>query len=243
MHFSWIGFATMVVVLLSGSFQPVFAQDVEQVSEATKSASLSSELRFGLFTTSYRWSSYRSAAADLPDSGKRSLYLVPALGVRFYPKNSHGVLVDVDYRLDMDVDSNADFICIFDCPPQLWTEFVVAHAGYAYRYVIRPRESGRLAWTLTPHASVAAGASYTEGNEIFSQREQSAVVGARFGLDIDLHINRFFMGWTLRYEILKHTKGSLRLSHFVSWNVIPVFAIGAVIGRDVRAHDVRRGGI
>jgi hypothetical protein len=43
------------------------------------------------------------------------------------------------------------------------------------------------------------------------------------------------MGWTLRYEILKHTKGSLRLSHFVSWNVIPVFAIGAVIGREVRA--------
>lgn len=235
MRSSWLGLAAVVAVLLSGSFQQVAAQDVEQASESKKGASLSTELRFRIFTTSYRWSSYRSGAMDLPDSGKRSLYVVPALGVRFYPKNSHGVLVDVDYRLDMDVDSDAEFLCIFDCPPQLWTEFVVAHAGYAYRYVIRPRESGRLAWTLTPHASVAAGASYTEGSERFNQREQSAVVGARFGLDIDLHINRFFMGWTLRYEILKHTKGSLRLSHFVSWNVIPVFAIGAVIGREVRA--------
>lgn len=235
MRSSWLGLAAAVAVLLSGSFQQVAAQDVEQASESKKGASLSTELRFRIFTTAYRWSSYRSGAMDLPDSGKRSLYVVPALGVRFYPKNSHGVLVDVDYRLDMDVDSDAEFLCIFDCPPQLWTEFVVAHAGYAYRYVIRPRESGRLAWTLTPHASVAAGASYTEGSERFNQREQSAVVGARFGLDIDLHINRFFMGWTLRYEILKHTKGSLRLSHFVSWNVIPVFAIGAVIGREVRA--------
>jgi hypothetical protein len=66
---------------------------------------------------------------------------VASLGVRFYPKNSHGVLVDLDYRLDMDIDNDAPFICIFDCPPQLWTEFVVVHAGYAYRYVLGPRES------------------------------------------------------------------------------------------------------
>jgi hypothetical protein len=235
MRSSWLGLAAVVAVLLSGSFQEVAAQDVEQASESKKGASLSTELRFRVFTTSYRWSSYRSGAMDLPDSGKRSLYVVPALGVRFYPKNSHGVLVDVDYRFDIDVDGDAEFLCIFDCPPRLETEFVVAHAGYAYRYVIRPHESGRLAWTLTPHASVGAGASYTGGSDFFGIREQSPVVGARFGLDIDLHINRFFMGWTLRYEILKHTKGSLRLSHFVSWNVIPVFAIGAVIGREVRA--------
>jgi hypothetical protein len=199
-----------------------------------KPDAFSAELRFRLGTTAYRWSSYRSGAIDLPESGKRSLYVVPALGVRFYPKNSHGVLVDVDYRLDLDVDSDAEFLCIFDCPPQLWTEFVVAHAGYAYRYVIRPRESGRLAWTLTPHASVAAGASYTEGSERFNQREQSAVVGARFGLDIDLHIKRFFMGWTLRYEILKHTRRPLHVSHFFAWNVIPVFAMGVVLGGKVQ---------
>jgi len=236
MRSSWLGLVAVVAVLLSGSCQRVAAQDVEQASESKKRASLSSELRFRFFTTSYRWSSYRSGAIDLPDSGKQSLYLVPALGVRFYPKNGHGVLVDVDYRLDIDLDSDAEFLCIFDCPPRLWTEFVVAHAGYVYRYVIgTPRQSGRLVWTFTPHASVAAGASYTEGSEPFNQREQSAVVGARFGLDVDLHIKRFFMGWTLRYEVLKHTKGSLRLSHFVSWNVIPAFAIGAVIGREVRA--------
>lgn len=236
MRSSWIGLAAVIAVFPSGSFQQVAAQDVEQASESKKGASLSTELRFRVFTTSYRWSSYRSGAMDLPDSGKRSLYVVPALGVRFYPKNGHGVLVDVDYRLDIGVDSDAEFLCIFDCPPQLWANFVVAHAGYAYRYVIRTaRDRGRFVWTMTPHASVAAGKSYTQRTGSFNQSEQSAVVGARFGLDIDLHINRFFMGWTLRYEILKHTKGSLRLSHFISWNVIPVFAIGAVIGRELRA--------
>lgn len=63
------------------------------------------------------------------------------------------------------------------------------------------------------------------------------VVGARFGVDLDFHIKRFFMGWTLRYEVLKHTKGSIGVSHFLSWNVIPVFAIGAVLGAKVQAQD------
>ena len=43
------------------------------------------------------------------------------------------------------------------------------------------------------------------------------------------------MGWTLRYEILKHTKGPLDLSHFISWNVIPVFAMGVDLGGKVQA--------
>jgi len=231
-----LGLAVVVVGLVTGALHRAGAQDVERAGDPDGGGSLSTELRFRLFTTAYRWSSYRSEAANLPDTGKRSLYLVPALGARFYPKHGHGMLVDVDYRTDIDLDSNAGFLCIFDCPTTLTTQFAVAHAGYAYRYVIPSHKQGRLTWTVTPHASVAAGASFSYVSSPFRQSSRSPVVGARFGLDIDLHIRRFFMGWTLRYEILRHTKGALRLSHFLSWNVVPVFAIGAVIGRKVQAR-------
>jgi hypothetical protein len=209
-------------------------------TSAAHADSLSTELRFRVFTSSYRWSSFSSDAVAPPESGKRSLYVVPALGVRFYPKNGHGVLVDVDYRFDMDVDRNAPFLCIFNCPPYFVTEFAVAHAGYAYRHVIpSPREPERLAWVLTPHVSVSAGASFSTQTGV-SAVERSPVVGGRLGFDVDLHIKRFFLGWTLRYEFLRHTRGSLRTSHFLSWNVIPAFAMGAVIGRKVQGAVPRR---
>ena len=221
-----------------GSSHGVAAQGVLPSRYPEDASSLSTELRFRLFTTAYRWSSYRSLSLDLPDSAKRSLYAVPAIGARFYPKNRHGALVDLQWRMDIDVDSSASFICIFECPPQWWTEFFVAHIGYAYRYAIPgPRKPGRIAWTVTPHASLSAGASFSTGSGILEfLREQSPVVGARFGVDLDLHINRFFMGWTLRYEFLKHTRGGIGVSHFLSWNVIPVFAIGGVIGGKVQAQ-------
>lgn len=226
--------ALVVVGLGSGAAQHVAAQDVEQASVADGGGSFSAELRFRLFTTAYRWSSYSSDVVDLPDSGRRSLNLVPSLGARFYTKHDHGVLVDVDYRLDIDVDSNAGFLCIFNCPPTLWTEFVVAHVGYAYRHVIPSRRPSRITWTVSPHASIAAGSSYSQGGGSSDVSSRSPVVGARLGVDVDLHIKRFFMGWSLRYEILRHMEGPLRLSHFLSWNVVPVFAIGAVLGRRVQ---------
>jgi hypothetical protein len=203
-------------------------------TSGARADSLSTELRFRVFTTSYRWSNFSSNATNPPATGKRSLYVVPALGVRFYPKNGHGALVDVDYRFDVDADREGPFLCIFDCPPYFVTEFAVAHAGYAYRHVIRSRrDPERLAWALTPHVSLSAGAAFSGQTDV-SVTERSPVVGGRVGFDVDLHIKRFFLGWTLRYEILRHTKGSLRTSHFISWNVIPAFAIGAVIGRKVQ---------
>ena len=231
--------ALVVVGLGSGAARHLAAQDVEQASVADGGGSFSAELRFRLFTTAYRWSSYSSDVVDLPDSGRRSLHLVPSLGARFYTKHDHGVLVDVDYRFDIDVDSNADFLCIFNCPPTLWTEFVVAHVGYAYRYVIPSRRTGRITWTVSPHASIAAGSSYSQGSGSGGVSSRSPVVGARFGVDLDLHIKRFFMGWSLQYEILKHVDGPLRLSHFLAWNVVPAFAMGAVLGRKVQASGHR----
>lgn len=235
MRVSWLVLFA-VVGSASALCRPAAAQDVEPSGYQTEIDRFSAELRFRIFTSAYRWSTYQSAALDVPDSAKQSLYSIPGVGARFYPKNRHGALVDLEYRMDIDIDSSASFICIFECPPQWWTEFFVAHVGYAYRYVFgQPKKPERRAWTVTPHASLSAGASYSSGSDILEFfREQSPVVGARFGVDLDLHIKRFFMGWTLRYEILKHTRGSIGVSHFLSWNVIPVLAIGAVLGGKVQ---------
>jgi hypothetical protein len=192
--------------------------------------SLSVEIRVQVFAPSYRWSSLETAF-DVPSSAGQSFYFVPALGARFYSKSGHGALVDADYRFDMDADTFLDFFGTTST-----TDFTVAHAGYAYRHVVASRrDPERLAWALTPHASLSAGAAFNElrGGGIVI-RDRSPVVGGRVGFDIDLHIDRFFLGWSFRYEGLAHTQGAVRASHFLSWNLIPVFQMGAVIGRKVQ---------
>lgn len=82
----------------------------------------------------------------------------------------------------------------------------------------------------------AARPVHAAGDQCWYGTLRSPVVGARFGLDIDLYIKRFFMGWTLAYDFLKHTKGPLRVSDFFSWNVIPVFAIGVALGAEMQAQ-------
>jgi hypothetical protein len=217
-----------------GAVQQV-ASPASARADDVKTRSLSTELRFRLFTTAYRWSSYRPEGVDLPNSGRRSLYLVPSVGVRFFPKSGHGVLFDADFRVDVDADADESqgLICILYCPPTLYSNFAVAHAGYAYRFAY-PMKRERWALAVTPHASVAAGAAFSQTTGRRNQSFRSPVVGGRVGVDVDLHIKHFFMGWSLQYEALSHTKGGVRFSQFISWNVIPVFAIGAVIGRDLR---------
>ncbi|MGB5809676.1 MAG: hypothetical protein WBG86_04045, partial [Polyangiales bacterium] len=145
-------------------------------------------------------------------------------------------LLDGEYRLDTDFDG------IFDETHYPIT-FGVAHAGYAYRYVAgRRRQSSRVrVWTITPHASVAAGAARSTANVYMPViPTRSPVVGARVGLDLDLHVNRFFLGCSLAYEFLHHTRGPLTRSNFFSWNVVPVFHMGVNFGRRVRRPQPRR---
>lgn len=214
--------------------------------KARERGSFSSELRFELAANALRWSSYVPERSDLPGYGKRSYQVAVGLGVRFYPKSAHGLLLDFVYFFDPDLDSPpSPWLCLFNCPPDLWlyTEYALVHAGYAYRHVVQgPRDPGRLAWAFTPHASLSMGQAYTEASSdtgifyLVGDGAYSPVVGARFGIDIDLHIKRFFMGWTLRYEVLKHTKGPLRVSQLFSFNVAPVFHIGAVLGAKVQEN-------
>lgn len=195
---------------------------------------LSTEIRAGLFPPSFRWSNHLPTAAPFIDNAEKSLYFVPSLGVRFYPRGSHGATVDLDYRLD--IDSGDPFcINIFDtCPDTFQIDFAVVHAGYAYRHIVEsPKRPYRHAWAFTPHVSLATGVAISE-HSVAGIPHSSAVVGGRAGFDIDLHLRRFFLGWSFSYEILGHTRGSIHYSQFFAWNAIPIFRIGGVIGRRVQ---------
>jgi len=191
---------------------------------------LSTEIRAGLFSASYRWSNSLPDSTPVVGYAERSLYFVPSLGARFYPKGGHGALVELDYRLDSDTDS----VCLVFCPPDppsFRIDFLVAHAGYAYRHIVvsRKRPEQR-AWAFTPHASLAVGGAFSE-RAVAGVPSRSPVVGGRAGFDIDWHIGHFFAGWSFSYEILAHTRGSIHRSQFFDWNLIPLFRIGGVIGR------------
>jgi hypothetical protein len=56
------------------------------------------------------------------------------------------------------------------------------------------------------------------------------------GVNVDLHINRFFMGWALAYEGLAHLSGGpLKSSQFVAWTLIPVFRLGVDLGPRIQS--------
>lgn len=195
--------------------------------------SLSTEIRAGVFAPSFRWSNRLPAAATFVNNAEKSLYFVPSLGARFYARRGHGGTIDLDYRFDSDTDSTCLF-ALSTCPATFQIDFAVVHTGYAYRHIVEsPKSPYRRAWAFTPHVSLATGVAISE-HIAAGIPARSPVVGGRIGFDIDLHLQRFFLGWSFSYEILGHTRGSIRYSQFFSWNAIPVFRIGGVIGRRVQ---------
>lgn len=82
---------------------------------------------------------------------------------------------------------------------------------------------------MISHVSIAAGWARNQP-AAFGIRDRSPAVGARIGFDIDWHIERFFMGWSFRYEGLKQTQGPIGWSHFFAWNATPVFQMGVDLG-------------
>ena len=196
---------------------------------------LSTEVRVGLFAPSFRWSNRLPDSEIFIDNAERSLYFSPSLGARFYPRGGHGATIDFDYRLDSDTDSVCIIFTEF-CPASFRIDFTTVHIGYAYRHIVEsPKAPYRRAWAFTPHVSFATGAALAEVSA-GGVRRSSPVVGGRAGFDIDLHLERFFLGWSFSYEILAHTRGAIRYSHFFSWNAIPVFRMGGVIGRRVQTE-------
>jgi hypothetical protein len=162
------------------------------------------------------------------------LYFGPGVGVRVFIKQPHhGLIVDFDYMVDTDVDSVNKL--------SVWkTDFAVARVGYAYRFIRHAND--KMTWAFTPHASLSAGGTINRDEpnlpgpieEAFSAR--SAVVGGRVGVNVDLHINRFFMGWAVAYEGLKHISGApLGGSHLLKWTLVPVFRIGVDLGPKIQS--------
>jgi len=195
------------------------------------------ELRFAIMSVSARWSAVDASTERLALHAERSLYYGPGIGVRVFIKQPHhGLLVDFDYKVDTDIDS-------INSLSKWKTDYAMARVGYAYRF-LRPAND-KMTWAFTPHASFSAGGSINrkEPNidgpiaDAFSAR--SAVIGGRVGVNVDLHIERFFMGWALEYEGVKHVSGApLGSSHFLQWTLIPIFRIGVDLGP--RIHSLAR---
>lgn len=216
----------LVTLLLAspGQAQEAPTHTEEPPAESKKT---SAELRFTLISPSARWSPVDSPVPEITTHAKRSLYYGPGLGARVFIKQPHhGLLVDFDYRLDTDVDS-------INATEGEWkTDFAVARVGYAYRFIRHANE--KMAWAFTPHASFSAGGSINRNKALFPSR--SAVLGGRIGVSVDLHIKRFFMGWTVEYEGLRTVRGGpLRASHFLQWTLVPIFRIGVDLGPTIQS--------
>ena len=209
---------------------PVRAEETSTEAENTADASkkTSVELRFVLNAPSARWSVVDERDGVNAFHSRQSLYFGPGIGVRVFPRQPHhGVIVDMQYSFDTDIDSiNVDV--------GSWrTDFVLARAGYGYRFIKHANE--KMTWAFTPHGSLSTGASINRtanGAYDFS----SPVLGGRVGVNVDLHIERFFMGWAFAYEGLAHLSlGPIKSSQFVAWTLLPVFRIGVDLGPRIQS--------
>jgi len=216
--------------------QEVSPPDNEPAAKESSAADekTSVELRFVVISAAGRWSAVDSRFDRLELHAKRSLYFGPGIGVRVFIKQPHhGLLVDFDYMIDTDVDSVNKL--------SVWkTDFAIARVGYAYRFLRHAND--KMTWAFTPHASFSAGGTINRDEpnlpgpieDAFSAR--SAVIGGRVGVNVDLHINRFFMGWAVAYEGLKHISGApLGSSHLLKWTLVPIFRIGVGLGPEVQS--------
>lgn len=209
---------------------PVQAEALPTNDEETRANAdeTSVELRFVIFSPSLRWSVVEERAGIDAFHSRQSLYVGPGIGVCVFPKQPHhGVIVDAQYSVDTDVDTKYS-------DREGWrTDFVVARVGYGYRFVKHANE--KMAWAFTPHGSFSAGASINR-NRRESYAASAPVLGGRVGVNVDIHIRRFFMGWAFAYEGLAHLSGGpLKSSQFILWTLIPAFRLGVDLGPSIQS--------
>lgn len=199
---------------------------VGETSAEEKKTSI--ELRFVIFSPSLRWSVIEEREGIDAFHSRQSMYVGPGIGVRVFPKQPHhGVIVDAQYSVDTDVDTK------FSTREGWRTDFMVARVGYGYRFIKHANE--KMAWAFTPHASFSAGASINR-NRRESYAASAPVLGGRVGVNVDVHIRRFFMGWAFAYEGLAHLSlGPLKSSQFLGWTLIPAFRLGVDLGPRIQS--------
>ena len=149
-------------------------------SQGTASAQ-SHELRVNTPGFGWRWERVRGdTEADLD-------IVVSGFGFRrFGAGSSHGFLVEAEYSIGISGDS----------------ELFLARGGYVNRRAWALRSPHR--WhALSIRGSLATGVG---GPNLFlgstRRRDFGFVIGARVGIDYDIHFRHFFMGWTLENEFL-----------------------------------------
>ena len=228
--------AGSLLVLSSTADADETSTDMKEASAGAEASSAradertSVELRFVVFSPSARWSIVDERGNVDAFHSRQSLYFGPGIGVRVFPKQPHhGVIVDAQYSMDTDVDSK------YSDRDGWRTDFIMARVGYGYRFIRHTNE--KMVWAFTPHGSLSTGASINR-NQSGDYTTSGAVLGGRVGVNVDLHINRFIMGWAVAYEGLAHLSGGpLQSSQFVLWTLVPVFRIGVDLGPTIQSLE------
>lgn len=191
------------------------------------------ELRADAPAPAYRWSNDVSPDPyDQADVAEKSVYFRLAGEARVFPAGGpHGLLLHVDHMFDFDADGIGD-------EDTFRIGLNLAEVGYAYRHVVAgPLQPDWRAWTFTAHAGFVAGGAKAE-HDSAGIPLRSPVVGGEIGGDVSLHVSRFFFGWSIGYQLLHHTQGTLHRSNILTWNAIPLMRVGIDLGP--RVQDLAR---
>jgi len=65
------------------------------------------------------------------------------------------------------------------------------------------------------------------------------LIGARVGADFDIHMCRFFMGWSLSYEVLRHSLGAMHWSRFTTLSILALARFGFTLRQRVQGSRRR----
>jgi hypothetical protein len=84
--------------------------------------------------------------------------------------------------------------------------------------------------------SASFGLCTREGARASNPNREKASPIWRVGVNVDVHIRRFFMGWAVAYEGLAHLSlGPLKSSQFVLWTLVPAFRLGVDLGPRIQS--------
>lgn len=150
-----------------------------------------------------------------------AFYFGLGMEMRAFAESGHGLFANVEYRCDVllsEIISNENH--------SVDTSMTVGHLGYARRFVFRRHPNSRFFFAITPHIGASIGVQRMKSNSRGDIDLNTAVLGARSGVDFDFHHGRFIFGWGLSYEFLTQTNGPLDQSHYISTNFVPYTRLG-----------------
>ena len=185
-------------------------------SARQRSSPLSIELRLDPLGAAFRWSSGQPDP-EIPTDFRAAHWLGGAGFRLFGAGTGHGALFDVAKATTFGANGATSD------DPEVTIDLVLAHIGYAWRWLRRFGHQGAV--SVTPHVGLAFGVTscrYYASRCRPNTHGTNGLIGVRVGADVDLHFRRFFFGWGVRYEVLQHLEyGELDHSQVLAFDILP----------------------